>query len=232
MTSPSPGWYDDGTGAQRWWDGARWTDHTQVAAPEGAPAPTTPAVSGEYPPEAGGPASSAYAPTEPRKSSKLWIVWAAIGVVVLGLVIAAAVLIPMMLGAITAGGGSAVPANADEQAAVDAVELYDEAWRNADCDSFQEATTEAFRNEVGLADCAAFDASAQTFGQSVGDYELTVTSISRKDGIITVGTNETYQALTDEENQPLATPVPSEVNYEYYVIADGDRWAIDDAASD
>ncbi|MGA7149230.1 MAG: DUF2510 domain-containing protein [Microbacterium sp.] len=22
-----PGWYDDGTGKQRWWDGARWTEH-------------------------------------------------------------------------------------------------------------------------------------------------------------------------------------------------------------
>lgn len=23
-----PGWYDDGTGALRWWDGTRWTEHT------------------------------------------------------------------------------------------------------------------------------------------------------------------------------------------------------------
>lgn len=25
-TQPAPGWYDDGTGRQRWWDGARWTE--------------------------------------------------------------------------------------------------------------------------------------------------------------------------------------------------------------
>lgn len=25
-TQPAPGWYDDGTGKQRWWDGTRWTE--------------------------------------------------------------------------------------------------------------------------------------------------------------------------------------------------------------
>ncbi|KAA9107623.1 DUF2510 domain-containing protein [Microbacterium rhizomatis] len=25
-TGPEAGWYDDGTGKQRWWDGSRWTD--------------------------------------------------------------------------------------------------------------------------------------------------------------------------------------------------------------
>ncbi len=28
MSPAAPaGWYDDGTGAQRWWDGSRWTEH-------------------------------------------------------------------------------------------------------------------------------------------------------------------------------------------------------------
>lgn len=25
-TTPPPGWYDDGSGKQRWWDGSRWTE--------------------------------------------------------------------------------------------------------------------------------------------------------------------------------------------------------------
>lgn len=29
MTNTTPGWYDDGSGTQRWWDGQRWTDQTQ-----------------------------------------------------------------------------------------------------------------------------------------------------------------------------------------------------------
>ena len=36
--APPPGWYADPQGSgQRWWDGSRWTDHTQ-----GAPAPAAP----------------------------------------------------------------------------------------------------------------------------------------------------------------------------------------------
>ncbi|MDH5132875.1 MULTISPECIES: DUF2510 domain-containing protein [unclassified Microbacterium] len=27
MAQVAPGWYDDGSGRQRWWDGSTWTDH-------------------------------------------------------------------------------------------------------------------------------------------------------------------------------------------------------------
>lgn len=30
MTTTPAGWYDDGRGAQRWWDGTQWTDHVQT----------------------------------------------------------------------------------------------------------------------------------------------------------------------------------------------------------
>ena len=31
------GWYDDGHGTLRWWDGAAWTEHMATAAPEAPP---------------------------------------------------------------------------------------------------------------------------------------------------------------------------------------------------
>ncbi|MCR2825246.1 DUF2510 domain-containing protein [Microbacterium sp. zg.Y909] len=31
MSTTPPGWYDDGSGTQRWWDGVAWTQHVQPA---------------------------------------------------------------------------------------------------------------------------------------------------------------------------------------------------------
>lgn len=31
MTNPVPGWYDDGRGRQRWWDGQSWTHYIESA---------------------------------------------------------------------------------------------------------------------------------------------------------------------------------------------------------
>ena len=38
MATTPPGWYDDGRGALRWWDGAQWTEHVQTPDPEPAAA--------------------------------------------------------------------------------------------------------------------------------------------------------------------------------------------------
>lgn len=40
MTTNPPGWYDDGHGALRWWDGTQWTEHVAQPDEESTPAPT------------------------------------------------------------------------------------------------------------------------------------------------------------------------------------------------
>lgn len=49
-----PGWYDDGQGNQRWFDGTQWTDHVQPAA---AAPPATPAAPATPEPPAAPPSS-------------------------------------------------------------------------------------------------------------------------------------------------------------------------------
>lgn len=54
-TQPAPGWYDDGSGKQRWWDGTHWTDQfidlrerdTELRTDAG-PAASGPAQAGWY----------------------------------------------------------------------------------------------------------------------------------------------------------------------------------------
>ncbi|HWU23557.1 MAG TPA: DUF2510 domain-containing protein [Nocardioides sp.] len=44
--SVPPGWYPDGQGGQRWWDGTQWTEHTQPAQPAQPQQPAAPAGPG------------------------------------------------------------------------------------------------------------------------------------------------------------------------------------------
>ncbi len=54
MAEAAAGWYDDGTGRQRWWDGQQWTDQFQDPQPANGPGGlidriTADAVSGAQP---------------------------------------------------------------------------------------------------------------------------------------------------------------------------------------
>ena len=281
MATTPPGWYDDGRGALRWWDGAQWTEHVQTPDPEPsaaedvtggpgqpahpddamdtllapaiAPAPTldsartdaAPQLPSDSAPDAdeprsappgypggfpGGaaPSGAFIAATEPKKS-KLWILWVVIGVVLLGIVIVAAVLIPLAIGMFGGSTGSGADAGTDDEAAaVAAVELYDEAWATADCQKFETSTTESFRELSQLPDCETFIAASQGFAETVDDYELTVTSIETVgEDQITVTTSETYTSLVDDQGNPTDEALPYEDSWTYIVVPAGDGWAID-----
>jgi hypothetical protein len=289
MATTPPGWYDDGHGALRWWDGAQWTEHVVAPDPEtdadapteaeivaeaeaeteydavplpagaaaapgvgvppavgapGAPADHMQPAAAEYPgvaahpqhpqgtypggyPGEAGATGIFTAATAPQKS-KLWIVWVVLGVVMLGFVIGAAVLIPVLLG-MNAGGGSsgAAPSSADEESAVAAVEQYDSAWQSVDCDAYVASTSEAYR-EASWPDCDSFTATAAEFAAGAENYTIEVIDIEEQAGSIVLSTVETYDALIDDAGAPLANPERTEVAYEYTLVSiDGD-WVIDD----
>lgn len=75
-TTP-PGWYDDGRGQQRWWDGQRWTEHLRTAQP---------------PPPPPGPAGPGWQP-EPR-GSRTTLLWSLVGG---GLVLVAALAVVLVV---------------------------------------------------------------------------------------------------------------------------------------
>lgn len=298
MTTTPPGWYDDGHGAMRWWDGARWTEHVAQPDPEPSPdAPTeaeivaaseaaeaspataatpeagaaaplpaanagagaepayaAPGVAAQtaypspqpgaesgvpgYPPQPGAPgyppagypgqdagAGAFTAATGPR-TSKAWIIWLVAGIVLLGLVVGAAILIPILVLGF-ASGGSAGGGSDDERAAVAAVELFDNAWQDADCDAFRTSTTEQFRTDSGFGDCASFEAEAALFDESFDDYEIVVDDVTTRDEEITVTTTESYTLLLDENGQPVDTPQPGSTVYRYTLVPIAGGWAID-----
>jgi hypothetical protein len=264
MSATPPGWYDDGRGARRWWDGDGWTEHVQqstpfpapTAASVQAPSPTAYTLAGDETADSatrysapvapsGGPTGPAVPigypsipPAAPK--SNLWILWTVLGVVALGAVITAIIVIPMVLAGLTATTGSAgeeqpgsgVPSEGDQSAAVASVELYDEAWQQVDCDKYFAATTEAFRAELELPDCATFQESAQGFADATEEYVVTVTNVVQDADVITVSTSETYTSLVDEDGAPLENPTTVEDLWDYYLIESGDGWVIDDAGTE
>ena len=218
----TPGWYDDGHGAVRWWDGSQWSEHTREATGVDAASDSP-----DYGQATGGPYLPA--PPSPHRKSNLWVMWIAIGVLALGIVISAAVYLPMLI--VGAVEDSAQSDDAAAQAAVATVNLYDEAWDEVDCDKYMQSTTEAFREEIQIQDCANFEEQAAYFGDTTEDYVLTVTDVQPDESQVVVSTTETYELTVDDSGEPLAEPEQVEEQWSYIVIPVDGGWAIDVANS-
>jgi hypothetical protein len=106
MSTPA-GWYDDGSGRQRWWDGSQWTDQYAPGADAGTggassmATPSTPYVAAQYAaPQYAAPGyAPALTPVAPRRPPTLGFV--GLGLAALGTALACTpLLVTFVLGAL------------------------------------------------------------------------------------------------------------------------------------
>lgn len=205
-----------------------------IAPPGIPPIPVAPGSMTGMPPYAsftgGPPVDMRSAPQDqpPAKAkSKMWIVWVVIGVVVLAVIGGAIAFAIAIFSQFSAPSNSG--ANGPEQdAAVAAVYLHDEAWQGADCVTFEEATTDSYRADAGFVDCDDFVEQAQYFLDTTSDYEVIVTDVEQDGGVIIVETTETYMTSVDGDGEPLESPEAISEDYQYTIVDDGGTWRIDE----
>lgn len=230
MDDRPPGWYVDDGGDLRWWDGQAWTGHVHTPSDvaEGEPG-STPDATGPTPGTVSGSGASTVAvaertesPVSPARPARpRWILWA--------ILIAAGLLVGVIVAVVVSLVSDAVAASEDERAAVAAVQGYDAAWGEADCAKFEASTTPDLRESLGYSDCAVFEQDAGIFGETVQNYEQSVTTVTRRDdGTVAVRTEESYLSLFGAEGEQLAEPEPFLVEYEYVVVPMGEQWLIND----
>ena len=134
MSETPAGWYDDGTGSERYWDGAQWTGHvTPVSEPAPTPATADPVPQADEPVEV--QSRSAERSVQKRSGGKL-VLGGVFGVVVAALVVGVLV----FTGQASVGGWGPTPTHegsgfdTPEEAAV----AYVEAIRDQDMTAMRE----------------------------------------------------------------------------------------------
>jgi hypothetical protein len=219
MTMTSPGWYADGHGAMRWWDGSTWTEH--VASPEDGETPALAAAAAEP------RASDAQPNVEPDPpKSRLWIVWLVLGVTVLGIVAALAVLLSVLVAARSTQDSEPV-SEADEEAAVDAVNAYAESLLTGDCDVFLATTTEDYRTVLEIPDCDTFELASTRAVDRMDDHVLTIGDVATVGPAVTVSVVESFTSSFDRAGNPTDAPIDYEDHLAYYLVRSDGGWAIE-----
>lgn len=191
MTTPA-GWYDDGSGAQRYWDGTTWTSHVvpgQPAVPTYATPPGVAAAS--YMP---GPMGDPFASTPvasnalmaggvPRKSR-------------VGLFVGIGVGVFLLIAAMTI---SAVVIFLDQKKAGPQATFDDliAAWRAKDCSAEYDL---ALASTTGMTEAEYCDGADYSWVDTSWKWEVDVTNVDQGDVTAVITTDETYNDLGTGED--------------------------------
>ena len=134
---------------------------------------------------------------------------------VVGLFLVAVVIVTVGAFVLSSAVSRAVDSN-DLGAAERVVSELDAAFADADCDAFEDATSESARDDIlgSSYDCEAFEAAADALTED-GDYvySMTITDSRKRGDLITVSTDEAYG---DEK--------PRE--YTYILEHEGGQWVV------
>jgi hypothetical protein len=234
-TAP-PGWYDDGKGGQRWWDGSRWGPEGQPPATPTTPMPTSPpptsppptiATPTSAPPTSApqpsygtaGAAAAGYPPPGPdygtpstagpgnRKGLLIGLIGGLVGVVVLVIILVIAL------------GGSG-PSSDDP---AETVQSFFDAARDGDCDAAVELLTDNAQETLDPDDCESAD-PAEEFGDSV-ELEVGDAEIDGDDATVPVSLAVDPDS---EELEGLGSLIPSDVTIDFQLTKVDGAWLIDD----
>lgn len=190
--STPPGWYNDGSGTQRWWDGNAWGPVANEPPLQPAQ-PTTgygpPAGYGQepgYSQDAGYGHTAGFAQTPPAKKRRTGLIVA----IVVGSILL------LVAGGVTVG---IVAFRNVVNAPKVAITGFNDAWLAGDCDAaLEHMEQEIF--EAYFVDCATFEATASDENASyTKPPKISFTSVSIVNSNATVETTETFYYDPDEQ---------------------------------
>lgn len=171
-------------------------------------------------------------PPARSSASRIGIVWVILGGIVLGVAVALVALIPVLVPELgrepvatgqaprVAAGEAAAEAHADEQAAIETVERYFEAWRTGDCDTYLATTTEQFRTSFKLTDCEGFVAAARGSSGSIDSQILIIDNAETDgEGTVTVHLSELHTSRYDDDGNLTDARASYERDYAFTLVA-------------